>query len=158
MAEAAAFVRQRNRNLVNPQYPAPKDDPLVQAVIGRITGASFAADATTLAAVDAVDEVYQAEVAGHAGTELLDRADAAVYAAQGQVIELVLGLVTQLFEAGGASAVTERFRLDRHWRNARTLASHNPVIYCDRIVGDYVLNGTSPSGAYVRSWERNHGM
>jgi alkylation response protein AidB-like acyl-CoA dehydrogenase len=70
----------------------------------------------------------------------------------------VLGLVTQLFEAGGASAVTERFRLDRHWRNARTLASHNPVIYCDRIVGDYVLNGTSPSGAYVRSWERNHGM
>jgi alkylation response protein AidB-like acyl-CoA dehydrogenase len=158
VAEAAAFARQRNRNLVNPQYPAPKDDPLVQAVIGRITGASFAADATTLAAVDAVDEVYQAEVAGHAGTELLDRADAAVYAAQGQVIELVLGLVTQLFEAGGASAVTERFRLDRHWRNARTLASHNPVIYCDRIVGDYVLNGTSPSGAYVRSWERNHGM
>jgi alkylation response protein AidB-like acyl-CoA dehydrogenase len=70
----------------------------------------------------------------------------------------VLGLVTQLFEAGGASAVTERFRLDRHWRNARTLASHNPVIYRDRIVGDYVLNGTSPSGAYVRSWERNHGM
>ena len=54
--------------------------------------------------------------------------------------------------------MTERFRLDRHWRNARTLASHNPVIYRDRIVGDYVLNGTSPRAAYARSPERTHGM
>jgi alkylation response protein AidB-like acyl-CoA dehydrogenase len=151
VAEAAAFVRQRSRNLANPEYPSPKDDPLVQEVIGRITGASFAADATTLAAVAAVDEVYQAEVAGHAAAELLDQADAAVYAAQGQVIALVLGLVNELFEVGGASAVTERFGLDRHWRNARTLASHNPVMYRDRIVGDRVLNGTSPRAAYARS-------
>jgi alkylation response protein AidB-like acyl-CoA dehydrogenase len=158
VSEAAAFVRQRNRNLTNPGHPSPKDDPLVQAVVGRITGTSFAADATTLAAVEAVDEAYQAEIAGHATTELLDRADAAVYAAQGQVIALVLGLVTELFEVGGASAVTRRFRLDRHWRNARTLASHNPVIYRDRIVGDYVLNGTSPRAAYTRSQERGHGM
>ena len=119
MAGAAAFVRQRNRNLTNPEYPSPRDDPLVQAIVGRITGASFAADATTLAAVAAVDEVYQAEAAGQSDTELSDRADAAVYAAQGQVIALVLGLVTDLFEVGGASAVTDRFRLDRHWRNAR---------------------------------------
>ena len=154
VAEAAAFVRQRNRNLANPAYPAPQDDPQVQAVVGRITGASFAAEATTLAAVEAVEAVYQAEVAGHATPELFDRADAAVYSAQGQVIALVLGLVTELFEVGGASAVTERFRLDRHWRNARTLASHNPVIYRDRIVGDYVLNGTSPSASYAQSRER----
>jgi alkylation response protein AidB-like acyl-CoA dehydrogenase len=154
VADAAAFVRQRNRNLANPAHPAPKDDPQVQAVVGRITGASFAAEATTLAAVDAVEAVYQAEVAGHATQELFDGADAAVYSAQGQVIALVLGLVTELFEVGGASAVTERFRLDRHWRNARTLASHNPVIYRDRIVGDYVLNGTSPSASYAQSWER----
>jgi alkylation response protein AidB-like acyl-CoA dehydrogenase len=155
VAEAATFVRQRGRNLANPEYPSPKDDPLVQQVIGRITGASFAADATTLAAVDVVEEAYQAQEAGQATAEVFDRADVAVYAAQGQVIALVLGLVTDLFEVGGASAVTERFRLDRHWRNARTLASHNPVIYRDRIVGDQVLNGTSPSAAYARSWDRD---
>jgi alkylation response protein AidB-like acyl-CoA dehydrogenase len=155
VAEAATFVRQRGRNLANPEYPSPKDDPLVQQVIGRITGASFAADATTLAAVDVVEEAYQAQEAGQATAEVFDRADVAVYAAQGQVIALVLGLVTDLFEVGGASAVTERFRLDRHWRNARTLASHNPVIYRDRIIGDQVLNGTSPSAAYARSWDRD---
>jgi len=26
--------------------------------------------------------------------------------------------------------------LDRHWRNARTAASHNPLIYKECIVGD----------------------
>lgn len=157
VAEAAAFVRQRNRNLASPQYPSPKDDPLVQSVIGRIAGASFAADATTLAAVDAFDELHQAEAAGYPAAELRDRADSAVYAAQGQVIALVLGLVTELFEVGGASAVTESFRLDRHWRNARTLASHNPVIYRDRILGDYLLNGTSPHLAPTRGWQRDQG-
>jgi alkylation response protein AidB-like acyl-CoA dehydrogenase len=145
VTDAVAFVRQRQRNLVNSQHPSPKDDPLVQQVVGRIKGASFAAEATTLAAAAAVEEAYQALVAGVAAGDLLDAADVAVYAAQGQVIGLVLGLVTELFEVGGASAVTERFRLDRHWRNARTLASHNPVIYRDRVVGDYVLNGTSPA-------------
>jgi hypothetical protein len=34
--------------------------------------------------------------------------------------------------------------LDRFWRNARTLASHNPRIYKDRIVGDFAVNGTPP--------------
>ena len=67
------------------------------------------------------------------------------------VARLVLDLVTGLFEVGGASATAERFRLDRHWRNARTLASHNPVIYRDRVVGQYFLNGTSPSSTYAKS-------
>ena len=155
--DAAAFVRQRRRNLVDPEHPVPAADPLVQEVVGRVTGAAFAAEATTLAAVDAVEDVYQAQVVGRATDELFDRADAAVYGAQGQVIRLVLGLVTDIFEVGGASAVTDRFRLDRHWRNARTLASHNPVIYRDRIVGDHVLNGTSPSAAYALAWERLRG-
>ncbi len=41
----------------------------------------------------------------------------------------------------------EAFRslgLDRHWRNARTLSSHNPRIFKDRVVGDYAVNGTEP--------------
>ena len=154
VAEATAFVRQRTRNLTNPGHSSPADDPLVQQVIGRVAGASFAADATTLAAADVAEEVYQAHVAGRATAEHFDNADVAVYSAQGQVIGLVLGLVTELFEVGGASAVTERFRLDRHWRNARTLASHNPVIYRDRIVGDHLLNGTSPSADLNRNWNR----
>jgi alkylation response protein AidB-like acyl-CoA dehydrogenase len=47
-----------------------------------------------------------------------------------------------LFDIGGSSAVKQSANLDRHWRNARTLASHNPTPYKARAVGDYLLNGT----------------
>ena len=126
----------------------------MQEVVGRVASASFAAVATTLAAVDAVDVVVRAQAAGTATPELFDAADVATFSAQGQVIDLVLGLTSELFEVGGSSAVTDRFALDRHWRNARTLASHNPVIYRSAIVGDHALNGTSPSAAIGRSWQR----
>jgi alkylation response protein AidB-like acyl-CoA dehydrogenase len=137
LAETVAFVNARTRNLFNPDVP-PAQDPQVQAVVGRIAGASFAADAATLAAARALEAAPQDR----------DAADAAVFSAQGAVIRLVLGLTTELFEVGGASATAERLRLDRHWRNARTLASHNPVVYRDRIVGHYLLDGTSPGAAY----------
>lgn len=60
------------------------------------------------------------------------------------VSDLVLGAVTLLFDALGASATSRRHSLDRYWHNARTLASHIPRIYKDRIVGDFAVNGTIP--------------
>ncbi|GAA1270009.1 hypothetical protein GCM10009609_36340 [Pseudonocardia aurantiaca] len=47
-----------------------------------------------------------------------------------------------IFEVGGSSALDHRFQLDRHWRNARTLASHNPATYRERQLGDFVLTAT----------------
>lgn len=44
----------------------------------------------------------------------------------------------------GASAVSEELGLDRHWRNASTLASHNPVVSKARILGDWLINGKDP--------------
>jgi len=153
VADTVEYVRGRTRNLANPAYPSPKDDPQVQAVVGRVQSASFAAVATTLAAVDAVDVAVRAHAAGTATPELFAAAEVATFSAQGQVIDLVLGLTSDLFEVGGSSAVTDRFGLDRHWRNARTLASHNPLMYRSAIVGDHALNGTSPHEAMRRSWQ-----
>jgi len=31
---------------------------------------------------------------------------------------------------------------DRHWRNVRTIASHNPFVYKATKVGDFIVNGT----------------
>jgi len=152
VAEAAAFVRQRGRNLANPGYPQPELDPQIQQVVGRVHGKSFAATATTLAAATAVERAQTAQAAGVVAPELFDAADVAVFSAQTVVLELVLALTGELFEVGGASAVTDRFRLDRHWRNARTLGSHNPAIYRQTVVGDHVLNGTSPSDWVARTW------
>jgi alkylation response protein AidB-like acyl-CoA dehydrogenase len=153
VADVVEYVRGRTRNLANPAYPSPKDDPQVQEVVGRVKSAAFAAVATTLAAVEAVDLVVRAQAAGTVTQDRFDAADVATFSAQGQVIDLVLGITNELFEVGGSSAVTDRYRLDRHWRNARTLASHNPVTYRTRIVGDHALNHTSPSAAIRNTWQ-----
>lgn len=60
------------------------------------------------------------------------------------VADLVLDSTTRLFEVGGASAVDQGRNLDRHWRNARTISVHNPIIYKERSVGDHRINGTRP--------------
>jgi alkylation response protein AidB-like acyl-CoA dehydrogenase len=57
------------------------------------------------------------------------------------VIAQVLEATTELLEVGGASIVSGRHRLDRHWRNARTVAVHNPLIYKQQAVGAYLLDG-----------------
>ena len=88
----------------------------------------------------------------HAGWEdaaLLDRVEFDVARAQAAVIPAVLDATTQLFEVGGASITSEALRLDRHWRNARVLASHNPLIYRARLLGDRAVNGT-PLGRHYR--------
>ncbi|MCQ6575336.1 monooxygenase, partial [Bacillus wiedmannii] len=49
-----------------------------------------------------------------------------------------------IFDVLGASAVRESAALDRHWRHARTVASHNPWIYKAREVGAGEVNGAEP--------------
>ena len=60
------------------------------------------------------------------------------------ISDFVLRAATQFFNALSASATASSKSLDRHWRNARTVASHNPLIYKARIVGDWHINGTEP--------------
>ena len=57
---------------------------------------------------------------------------------------LVLDTCTRIFDTLGASATSTELQLDRHWRNARTLASHDPAVFMARMVGDWEVNGTPP--------------
>nr|WP_228046900.1 3,4-dihydroxy-2-butanone-4-phosphate synthase [Saccharopolyspora sp. HNM0983] len=49
-----------------------------------------------------------------------------------------------MFDVGGASVAGADRALDGHWRNAHTLAVHNPVSYKARAVGDHEINGSEP--------------
>jgi alkylation response protein AidB-like acyl-CoA dehydrogenase len=55
------------------------------------------------------------------------------------VTELTLRQATGLFDVLGASATSSARDLDRHWRNARTVASHNPARYKARALGEALL-------------------
>ncbi len=95
-----------------------------------------------LAAADAQDLAAQARDRGEPDGELAHQA--AVIAAKTKLIvdDLTIRSGSRLFDVGGASATKKSRNLDRHWRNARTLASHNPGSLKARALGEYELHGT----------------
>jgi alkylation response protein AidB-like acyl-CoA dehydrogenase len=188
--EGAAAVRSRVRNYPHGLAAAPKDDAIVQEVIGRVAASAAAARAVVLAASRELDSGLAAlrSNTGPAPTSSARRADAdpggstdptasatpggsrvhadelhpgtaeplraaavATWEAQLVAADSALSAATELYDALGSSAVERRAALDRHWRNARTLASHNPRGYKARLVGDWYLNAADPS-----PWTRRH--
>lgn len=147
--DAVAFVRPRSRTFGTADTPVPREDPLVQAVVGRLAAKAAAAQASVLAVAERLDTIARAAAGGEAVQQDYDAADVAAFQAQVVVIELVLRATTELFEVGGASATAEARRLDRHWRNARTIASHNPVVLKERLVGNWYLNDVPPTAHFT---------
>lgn len=133
------WVSRRTRGYTHSAADLPRHDPLVQQVIGKLSAAAFSARATVLAVADLLDEVL---AAGAKDDAALTGVELAAAQAQLAVIDTVLPATSLLFEVGGASIVSEGLRLDRHWRNARTISVHNPAIQKARAVGDHLLNGT----------------
>ncbi len=122
-------------------------DPQVLQVVGKVRGAAYSAGAIALKAAEALQRSYEANLSGdEAAKALADRnAELEVSQSVTAVTSLILDASTILFDALGASAAKRSHGLDRHWRNARTIASHNPRIYHDRVVGDFAVNGTTPA-------------
>ena len=144
--DAIAFTQAKTRTFGVPGRSSPRHDPLVQSVVGRLASLSFTADALVESVSSAIQEAFEVSVRGEDAAELIASANIKAYQAQQIVIEHVLEATAKLFEIGGASATSESRRLDRYWRNARVLASHNPLIHRERAIGDYWLNGTPPVG------------
>lgn len=148
LRDATEFVKGRTRAFGVPGQSSPKDDPLVQRVIGRLSSLAYAARTQVLAVAEVLQDVHEAEQGGHATEQHYTEAEIRAFQAQQIVLEQVLEATTLLFEVGGASATSESRRFDRHWRNARTLASHNPAIFRERALGNYYLNDVTPNAAW----------
>jgi SfnB family sulfur acquisition oxidoreductase len=58
--------------------------------------------------------------------------------------ETAVAVASDLFALTGASAADERYDLSRHWRNARTHASHDPVDWKYHHIGNYLLSDVPP--------------
>lgn len=143
--DACAYVRPRKRVFSHGSGSVPREDPLIQQVVGQLASAAFIAEATVGAVATRLGDIDRLRQRGEAIPEsLLVDVELAAAKAQVGLVDTVLTATTRLFDVGGASAVQEDRRLDRHWRNARTLASHNPVIFKARVVGDHAINGTAP--------------
>lgn len=149
--DARNGVNKRTRTYSHGNGGLPRQDAQILQAVGEISAWSYAAEATTLRAAQSLQLAYEC----HQSTdpELVEQRNrqAEIDADQAQVVlsELVPRAATHLFNALGASDTRAGKALDRHWRNARTLASHNPVAYKARIIGDWLVNNTPP----VFLWE-----
>lgn len=144
--DGTAALKARKRNYPQGLSEVPADDPQLLQVIGELSAEAFGAQAALGQSAQTLDRIVAGRLAGsddHARQLLID-AEVAVTQAQLVIIGAALRATTRVFDALGASGVSEELGLDRHWRNARTLASHNPVVYKARILGEWFVNGKDP--------------
>lgn len=149
VSDAAAYVRNRRRTYGHATAEYPKDDPQVQEVVGRAASHAYAAKAVVRqAAGDLAARFDRAKHLDDATSDASRQDFAEALVAAGQFASVVSdhaeAATTLLFEAGGATVLQGKYGFDRHWRNARVLASHNPAHFKLRSVGDFLINGNYP--------------
>jgi alkylation response protein AidB-like acyl-CoA dehydrogenase len=141
--DAAALVRTRHRTFYYAPSDVPTEDPLLQQTVGQIAAGAFAAETVVLAAAEALDVATDAF---HARSDNAVEAahKAALLSAKAKLVadEFAIRGGSLLFDVGGASATKKVTNFDRHWRNARTLSSHNPTTFKARSIGQYEISGT----------------
>lgn len=144
LADAIAYARGKARPIKHAGVSRSVDDPYVQHAVGEMASRTYAAEAGVFRAAAAIDRTDGLEP--HSETE-----DAAVLAASLEVsqaqffaIEAALKTSELLFDVGGASTALRSHNFDRHWRNARTVANHNPRAYKASVVGAYLLADVEP--------------
>jgi alkylation response protein AidB-like acyl-CoA dehydrogenase len=140
--DAIWFVREKARPIKHSTANKSVEDPYVRETVGQIAAHAQAARSVVLVAAEVLEGVrgltgQQARAAG---------AEAAVTVAQTGVIaiESALRAAELLFDVGGGSITNRDLGFDRHWRNARTVANHNPRQWKAAVAGAYHITGEEP--------------
>jgi alkylation response protein AidB-like acyl-CoA dehydrogenase len=144
--DVSAVLRGRKRAFSNGAGTLPRHDSQVLQVLGRSRAFAYAARAATLEAARAAQTAYETSQGSDKRADDAANIEAELQSAAAQIAaaELALRVTSDVFGALSASATSETLALDRHWRNARTAANHNPIINKERILGDHLVNGTEP--------------
>ncbi|AHH17877.1 putative acyl-CoA dehydrogenase [Nocardia nova SH22a] len=139
--DTATLLRERTRTYSWGNAELARNDPQLLAVVGSLSSTAFVVEAAVLAAADALDaatnHIWEY---GEPDDRLEHAASLRTSQVKVAVEKIALRAAAEAFDAGGASWTRASVRLDRHWRNLRTLFSHNPTVYKARVVGDVVVN------------------
>lgn len=139
-------VKSRTRNYSHANSQFIKNDPQILQIIGQIRSAAYTAGVLVEKVAQSLQRTYLAALGDDLYHEQQQNVLAELESAQAQsvITSLLLNASTILFDALGASATDKRLGFDRYWRNIRTLSSHNPRVFKERIIGDFSVNGTLP--------------
>src|SRR5690606_28326212 len=132
--DAVRLAREVARPIKHSTAARSVDDPYVRLATGRIATAAFTARAQVVAAAEALDRHWAEPGAQRAVEAVVAVAEAYVGAG-----EQALAAAEALFDIGGGTLTARELGLDRHWRNARTIANHNPRGWKAAAVGAWLL-------------------
>jgi alkylation response protein AidB-like acyl-CoA dehydrogenase len=146
--DAVEVLRTRSRNFYHGEATHPADEPALQSQLGRIRSYAASVEATADRAVGALQRAWEAY-----GTrdEYEATLAATLVASEAKVVidDLAPQIASWLIDLGSGSVVSRVGALDRHWRNIKVIASHNPRLYKERLLGQHLLTGQlPPTGAY----------
>jgi alkylation response protein AidB-like acyl-CoA dehydrogenase len=140
-ADAAALVRGRRRTYTFASVDRPTADPQLLAIVGEIDAVAYTAHALVRSAAAELAPALEAARETGIDPELEKASSIAAARVKVAIQEPALRAASRIFDVGGASAIQASALLDRHWRNLRTLFSHNPTVYKARVLGDVAVNG-----------------
>jgi alkylation response protein AidB-like acyl-CoA dehydrogenase len=142
VADARKYVTAHGRPVLHSTAPTAREDVFIQQVVGELSALSHTIDVLVRDNARVLGASSDAILRGDpAADELVLQGALATARTQVVVGKLALQAGERLFDAGGASATSRKHNFDRHWRNLRTIFSHNPLHHKAKVVGDYVLNG-----------------
>lgn len=145
LAEGIEYGRKQARPITHSHSDTARGDFFVQKEVGRIASLSHAIDALITTSARALDEGAEAILSNLPDAEkIVVKNSITVAKAQIVIAPLALQAAEGIFNIGGASATSRKRNFDRHWRNIRTVMSHNPVFYKEKAVGDFLLNDQLP--------------
>ena len=144
LRDAGWFVREKAR----PFFEAARaglagtasSDPHTIHRFGELATKVSAAEALLAQAAAVQESVGRVPADEHAAA----RGSLAVARAKAFASAVAAEVTTEIFSLAGASATDERYDLSRHWRNARTHASHDPASWKYHHIGNYLLNDALP--------------
>jgi alkylation response protein AidB-like acyl-CoA dehydrogenase len=133
---AIAYVREHTRP-ADPRLESATEDPIIRWHVGR--------HSAKLAAARALQREYAAELEPFDG-DPAERARLSVQMmrCKATILDAVLEASGDLHRLAGGRATSNRYRLDRFWRNARTLSVHDSIDTKLQLIGKYELTGEAP--------------
>lgn len=142
--DAVWFAREKARPIKHSTAQHTTDDPYVRHAVGEIGARAQIARASVLIAAETLASALSGRLADTQAREQAAHAAVVVAQAQFAAVESALKAAELLFDVGGGSATNRDYAFDRHWRNARTIANHNPRAWKAAVAGAFLLVGEEP--------------
>lgn len=152
LQDAAAWARNNVRAVKESGQGRGNQDPYLLHKVGEIAARVHSAEALVMRAAEAIETASRARFLPDSA-EVIEKTaiEASIITAEAKAIasENTLFACQTLFDIGGASMTLREQGLDRHWRNARTHITHDPVAWKYRAVGDFRVNRNPPPVSYL---------